>query len=232
MAERTPAVVAQELSKTGQRGRVYGPVNLDMDAGSLTVVTGRAGSGKTSLLLTLVGRMRPDRGSRLTVLGRDLPRRALGVQHRSSIVGVAGLDDLDGETTVGASLRERQAWLAPWYRIVPRSDDAAVARACAPVFGDLPVPTARTVVHDLDEASDLLWRIALAMLSGPELIAVDDVDQLHDLDSRALVWERLRALTAGGVTVVAATSGFSDLRHMGWDELPARIQLPEPAPAF
>jgi len=225
-AERPLAVSATSLQLDGNRGRIFGPVDLAIEPGSLNLITGAAGAGKTSLLLTLVGRMRPNRGARLTVLGRPLPRRAPAVQRRSAAVGVHGLDDLDENVTVAATVREREAWLASWYRIVRTPDDARVAAICAPVFGEGPAPRARQLIHELDEVENLRLRLALAMLSSPELVVVDDVDSLHDLDGRRLVWESLRALTDSGVTVIAAASTAGDLSRLGWAELPNHIALP------
>lgn len=222
------AIAATALQLDGRRGRVFGPVDLAIEPGTVNLITGRAGSGKTSLLLTLVGRMKPNRGSQLTVLGRRLPARAAGVQHRSAAVGIHGLDDLDEEVSVGATVREREAWLAPWYRIVRTPDDARVAEVCAPVFGDSPVPTAKQLVHQLDEADNLLLRIALAMLSNPELIVVDDIDALHDTDSRRRVWEALHGLADSGVTVVVSAAGSGELSRLGWAVLPSHVRLPDP----
>lgn len=229
-AENPPelAVRAHQLQLDGKRGRIYGPIDLAIQAGSLNLITGRAGSGKTSLLLTLVGRMKPNRGAALTVLGRPLPGRALGVQRRSAAVGIHGLDDLDEEVSVGASVREREAWLAPWYRIVGTPDDAHVAEVCAPVFGDSPTPGAKELVHELDEADNLLLRIALAMLSKPELLVVDDIDALHDTDGRRRVWECLHGITDTGVTVVVAAATAGELSRLGWATLPNHIGLPNP----
>jgi ABC-type multidrug transport system ATPase subunit len=220
------AVRARALQLDGKRGRIFGPVDLDLTPGSITLVTGRAGSGKTSLLLTLVGRMKPNRGSDLTVLGCQLPTGRRSVQLRSAAVGVHGLDDLDEEVTVGATLREREAWLAPWYRIVRISDDAHVAEVCAPVFGDLPAPASKVLVHQLDEADNLLFRLALAMLSQPELIVVDDIDSLHDTDGRRKVWECLHGIAESGVTVVVAAAAAGELSRLGWDTLPQHVALP------
>jgi len=220
-----PAVRARQLQLDGRRGRIFGPVGLAIPAGSLNLVTGPAGSGKTSLLLTLVGRMRPNRGSDLEVLGRRLPAHAQSVQRRSSAVGIHGLDDLDEEVTVAATVRERQAWLAPWYEIVRTRDDAGVAAVCEPVFGDSPAPRARQLVHELDEADNLMLRIALAMLVRPQLLVVDDIDSLHDTDGRRRVWEALHGLADAGTTVIVAATSAGELSRLGWAVLPNHFPL-------
>lgn len=225
-AESGVAVSARNLHLAGKRGPVYGPIDLTVRTGELLLVTGPAGSGRTALLLTLAGRLRPSPGSELDVLGHRLPRWARAVQHRSSAVGFAGLDDLDEEVSVAAAVREREAWLASWYRIVRRPDDAHVATVCGRVFGDRPVPTARQVVHSLDETSNLMLRISLAMLSNPSLLVIDDLDQLRDSGSRIEVWESLRRLSArDGVTVLVASSTARELAQLGWETLPQHVRL-------
>ncbi len=219
------AVSARNLHLHSRRGRVYGPLDLTIPTGTLTVVTGRSGSGKTALLLTLAGRLRPGRGSELTVLGHVLPLGAIRVQHVSSAMGMAGLDDLDDEVSVQAAVRERFAWLAPWWKPVHRPSDEAIARICAPAFGDRTAPTGKTIVHSLDEVDNLLLRISLALLTDPQLIVVDNLDQLHDSRDRDLVWDRLHALTASGLTVIGATSSSQDFARLGWDAPPQTIDL-------
>lgn len=226
-AAAIPSVVsASGLQLDGNRGRVFGPVDLEIASGTLNLVTGKAGSGKTALLLALVGRMKPNRGANLTVLGRHLPARASNVQRRSAAVGFHGLDDLDEEVTVAATIRERQAWLAPWYRIVRTPDDDAVADVCAGVFGRNDVPRARQFIHELDETANLQLRLALALLSNPELVVVDDIDALHDTDGRWLVWESLRTISRYGVTVIASAASAGESSRLGWDTLPNHIALP------
>lgn len=225
IAPTAASVRATGLQLDGKRGRIYGPIDLDLAPGSLNLVTGKAGSGRTSMLLTLVGRMKPNRGSDLTVLGRQLPAHAPSIQRRSAAVGVHGLDDLDEEVTVGASVRERIAWLSPWYRIVRQPSDTQIAAICAPVFGNSPAPLAGELIHELDEADNLLLRIALAMLSKPELLAVDDIDSLHDTDGRRRVWESLYEIASSGTTVIVAASSASELGRLGWASLPNHIAL-------
>ncbi|WP_081680471.1 ATP-binding cassette domain-containing protein [Cellulomonas sp. URHD0024] len=200
------AAHARALGLTGDRGTVYGPLDLDITEGSLSVLRGPQGSGRTSILLTLAGRMIPDPSSRLVVLGHRLPADRPALQKEAALAGFAGIDELDDSVTVAQHVRERLAWLSPWYRRMRRPNQSVVDAVLAPVYGDVPVPAAETVVWHLDEVDALLLRIALAMAQRPRLLLVDDLDQVHDPARRRLVWDRLDALTGDGLTVVAASA--------------------------
>src|SRR3954451_16396817 len=208
MRTTAPPLVAEgrALQLTGDRGTIYGPLDLDVTEGSVAVLHGPQGSGRTSLLLTLAGRMVPDPSSQLVVLGYVLPRDRTALQREAALAGFAGIDELDDSVTVAQHVRERLRWLSPWYRRQPRPDQSVVDAVLAPVFGELPVPAAETVVWHLDEVEALLLRIALAMAQRPRLLVVDDLDQVHDPDRRLIVWDRLDALTRDGLTVIAATA--------------------------
>ncbi len=219
------AVLARGLALHGHRGVVYGPVDLDLPAGSLTVVHAPHGGGRSSLLLTLAGRMVPDRGSELVVLGEPLPGRRRAVQRRAAIAGFAGIDDLDESVTVAAVLRERLAWLSPWYRQVPPVDQATLDHHAAAVYGERRVPRAAARVHDLDEVDVMLLRIALALTQRPDLLVVDDVDQVHDTQRRQFVWSRLEAVAAAGTTVVAAVASLDEVRRFTWTTTPNEVFL-------
>lgn len=223
--EAPVAVRARGLALHGSRGPVYGPVDLELPAGGLVVLQGPQGGGRSSLLLTLAGRMLPDRGSQLEVLGEPLPRRRRAVQRRAAVAGFAGIDDLDGSVSVGATVRERLAWLSPWYARAPRVDQALFGRLAAPVFGPRPLPRVQTSVWDLDEVDAMLLRVTLAMAQRPELLLVDDVDQVHDSTRRQTVWSCLEALTSSGTTVVAAVASLDEVARMRWTSAPTQITL-------
>lgn len=220
-----PAVQARGLALTGSRGPVYGPVDLDLPTGTLTVVQGPQGAGRSSLLLTLAGRMVPDRAGDLTVLGEPLPRRRTAVQRRAAVAGFAGVDDLDDAVTVGDVTRERLAWLAPWYRRTGRVTQRTFADLAAPVFGDRPLPRVGTVVWDLDEIDVMLLRVTLALAQRPDLLVVDDLDQVHDTARRQTVWTRLEALAATGTTVVASVASLDEVARMHWRTTPQLVTL-------
>jgi len=218
-----PAASARRLQLHADRGLVYGPLDLELAAGELTLVQGPQGAGRSCLLLTLAGRLVPDAGSELTVLGHALP-----AQRRAALAGFEGIDQLDDSVTVGDHVRERLAWLAPWYRRAARRDQATVDALLAPVFGDRPIPAAATVVWHLDEVDALLLRVALAMAQRPALLVVDDVDQVHDPARRQLVWTRLEALAATGLTVVASCAAPDEALSMRWTSTPTVLPLTLP----
>src|SRR6187431_2906425 len=108
------AAEARALELTGARGTIYGPLDLDIAEGSLSVLRGPQGSGRTSLLLTLAGRMVPNTSSQLVVLGYVLPRDRTALQREAAVAGFAGIDELDDSVTVAQHVRERLGWLSPW----------------------------------------------------------------------------------------------------------------------
>lgn len=220
-----PVIRARDLVLHGSRGAVYGPVDLDVHRGELAIMHGPQGGGRSSLLLTLAGRMVPDRGSRLTVLGHSLPAERRAVQHKAAVAGFTGIDDLDDSVTVGTLLRERLAWLSPWYRRVPVVHQGDVERYVGPVLGPRPLPRVDSVVWDLDEVDIMLLRLSLAMLQRPELLVVDDVDQVHDSARRQFVWSRLEALTEQGTTVVASAASLDEVSRFTWQREPRQIFL-------
>lgn len=224
--DEAPAVVAATgVTLHGKRGVVYGPVTFTVPRGRLVVLQGPQGAGRSSLLLTLAGRMKPDRDGVLSVLGYELPRERNGVQRAAAIAGFEGIDELDDSVTVLASMRERLAWLSPWYRRTPQVTSASYRALAGAVFGDRPLPPLSTVIWDLDEVDEMLLRIVIALLQEPDLLVIDDLDQVHDQARRQLVWERLEALTTGGLTVIASVASENEVDVMSWERTPQVVQL-------
>lgn len=202
----TPAVSARAIRMKGPWGPVYGPIDLDIDAGGVTVLRCPAGSGRTALLMTLSGRMRPMSGE-LEVLGR---RRAKDIFANAALAGIDELDTVDESVTVRDLITEQLRWDAAWHRLIRRADEADLARVCGPVFGGVPLPPLTEYVEELTELDGLLLRIALANTSRPELLVVGGLDQVADDGSRALLVQRLidlgrdQTVITASVNVVAA----------------------------
>jgi ABC-type cobalamin/Fe3+-siderophores transport system ATPase subunit len=198
--EEQTAVVARAIRVSGPWGPVYGPIDLTIPAGGLNVLVCPAGSGRTALMMTLAGRMRPTSGE-LTVAGA---RRAQDIFALSALAGVDELDTVPESVTVANLITEQLRWNASWYRLIPKADEAALIRVCAPVFGELPVPALGEYFEALSELDRLLLRIALANIRRPPMLVVGSVDNVTCDANRDLLIERLIDL-GGSQTVVTAT---------------------------
>jgi ABC-type multidrug transport system ATPase subunit len=198
-----PAVVARGLTVSGPWGPVYGPVDLDVDAGGVTVLVCPAGTGRTALLMTLAGRMRPQRGT-LSVFGVTDPRRIFTM---AAIAGIDELDQVAESVTVRDAVTEQLRWNAPWYRFVRRAGAAELQAVCAPVFGDLPLPPLTEYVEELTELDRLLLRIALANTARPPLLVVGNLDYVTSDRNRDVLLQRLIELGREQTVITSTVNG-------------------------
>lgn len=194
-APRRVFAEARGLGLRTALGCPYAGMDMTIYQGELTALQGRAGSGKTALLLTLAARMVPTQGE-LSILGEQMPRRRARVQRRIGLGLIAGVNDLQGNLTVDAVTR---AELSLFSR--PSGRDDANAYLCEWGLGDM----ARMTVADLPRERLALLGIALGMAGNPSALAVDDIEsQLTTKQSRRLM-ERLAELAhERGVAVMAA----------------------------
>lgn len=210
-APPTPLVTARGLSLRGARGWAYRDVDLSLAEGGLAVVSGEAGTGRTSLLLTLAGRMRPTSGE-VTVAGRSTPG---AIQRVAAIGETQGVNELDDALSVAEHVFERRhlrAGLLPRRRA---KRDEEVAAVLAPVGLDV---DPHTPIGDLGPRDRHLFGTALALMVRPRLLVLDDVDSGMRGDHQHEMWAFLRTLTAqAAVTIVAScvdgapASGLADL---------------------
>ncbi|MFG3440362.1 ATP-binding cassette domain-containing protein [Nonomuraea sp. NPDC047897] len=169
-------IVARDLSVEG----VFAGVSFTAGPGTLTVVAGPAGSGRTSLLLTLAGRMRPDRGT-LRVHGHTRPR---AIRRVAALALLDGVTDLDRSLTVREHLRERR-----------RGPYGAALKRAGLDTGEA------TLVRELDRERQVRLGVAMALLDDPAVIVADNVDLGLPPDRQRALWTLLGGL---GRTVVAS----------------------------
>jgi len=165
-------------------------VTLDICSGEVFGIVGRAKSGKTALLETLLG-LRPPLGGVLTLLGSATPsspdiRRQVGSSLRPSTV--------ERRTTVEEAL----AFCARLYECRPDLD--ALLR-------EVGLADARRRYRE-DLAPHELARLSLAMglVPEPRVLFADEPTRELDPAGRAHVWEVLRTRRARGMAVVLSTN--------------------------
>ena len=181
------------LSLRGPRGWVYRDVTFAAAPGELVAVEGPPGSGRTSLLLTLAGRMKPSSGS-AHIGGFILPGELFEVQRIAALGLVPGVSALEPGLTVIEQFREREL-LSLRLRVSRQTPAALEAWLGVP-------PT--TLVRDLDALRKHLLGIAMALVGSPQLIIADDVDVGVRAAEQVTLWERLALVARRGITVLAS----------------------------
>ncbi|MQY07021.1 ATP-binding cassette domain-containing protein [Actinomadura macrotermitis] len=197
-ASRALPVETTDLSLRGARGWVYRDVDLTVPAGGLAALSGIAGSGRTALLLTLGGRMRPTEGV-VEVGDRRVPRDLRAVQRMTGLGLIPGVTDLDPALSVREHVSEaldlHEGVFGRW-----RHRSARIRRALERVGLDL---DPKTLAEDLAPDEAQLLGAALALVGEPGVLLLDDVDEGLPLDLQRDLWRRLHEIAGTGVTVVA-----------------------------
>ncbi|MCX2964511.1 ATP-binding cassette domain-containing protein [Gordonia aquimaris] len=200
----TALLVAEDISVEATWGHIFGPTSLRVAEGGVTVLVGSGGRGRTALLLTLAGRMKPSSGD-LTAFGRRND-----AHHLFDQAAIADIDEVDGieqAIRVHDVVTEQIRWRAPWYKWVTQSAQADLERICRPVFGDLALPSMDAFVEKLPELTASLFRIAVANVHRPPLLVVGGVDRLTRIDSSRILTERLVALGRTQTVITADVNG-------------------------
>ena len=113
-----PAPAAMiEAHSLGMKGgsTVFADVTVAVPRGDVLLIEGKAGSGKTSLMLALTGRMKITAGS-AAVDGKDVKKQARRVRAITALGPVKGITDLDDNLTVEQHVAERIIMFNPWYK--------------------------------------------------------------------------------------------------------------------
>lgn len=194
-----PFVVARGLTlKLPFRG-AYENVNLDIMRGELCAVVAENNRGKTELLLTIAGRMKPTSGT-VAVAGWPLPRKRSRVRRLSGMGFFERVNDVQPVLSVG------QVMSAELNLYSRRSGRRAVGRYLQE-WGFEGVASKK--VEELERFAYVRLGIALGMVGDPQLLVVDDVENdLTRHESEKLMEELKELAHTRGVTVVVACTDY------------------------
>lgn len=171
-------LVARGLELKTYAGYVYRQVDLDAHRGELVAVRGRNGSGKTALLLTLAGRMKPT-GGELFVGGFDLPRQRSKAERHVRMGLFRGLNDLQDSLTVLYATGAE-------FELYGRKPHKEAVGEYLSAWGLADIAHMR--VKDITAEKMAQLGIALAFVGDPDAVVVDDVeDQLTMSQSQGLM---------------------------------------------
>jgi ABC-2 type transport system ATP-binding protein len=163
-------------------------VDLSIRAGEVVALLGPNGAGKSTTIDLLLGLTRPDAGT-VRVLGQP-PEAA-------TAAGGVGVMLQTGSLLRDLSVRELVTMVASLF---PRPLDVDEALR---LVGIERIADRRTQKLSGGEAQHV--RFALALVSNPELLVLDEPTVALDVEARHEFWATLRAFAARGRTVLFAT---------------------------
>jgi ABC-2 type transport system ATP-binding protein len=163
-------------------------VDLSVCAGEVVALLGPNGAGKSTTIDMLLGLTRPDAGV-VRVLGRP-PGEA-------TAVGALGVMLQTGSLLRDLSVRELLTMMASLYPSPLGIDE--VLR----LLGIDGIADRRT--QKLSGGETQRVRFALALVSNPELLVLDEPTVAMDVESRHAFWTTIRGFAARGTTVLFAT---------------------------
>jgi len=195
-----PAVEVVELVKVYGDRRAVDGISLTVERGAVLALLGPNGAGKTTTVETCEGFRRPDAGT-VRVLGLDPVTDAAALRPR---VGVMLQDGVGGYT--GATALELLKLFAS-YAATPHEPqqmlDVVGLRGAA-----------HTTVKRLSGGQQQRLSLALALISRPELVFLDEPTAGMDPQARRGTWDLIRGLQTDGVSVVLTTHFLDEAEQL------------------
>ncbi|MEU1805678.1 ATP-binding cassette domain-containing protein [Streptomyces sp. NPDC019937] len=205
-----PAVSSVGLRKSYGDKTVLDGIDLRIPAGSVFALLGPNGAGKTTTVQILSTLIAAD-GGQAQVAGHDVATAPDGVRAAIGVTGqFAALDDL-------LTAEENLLLMADLLRLDKR-EGRKRARELLERFGiaDVAGNRAATFSGGMRRRLD----IAMTLVGDPKVIFLDEPTTGLDPRSRRTMWETVRSLVAGGVTVFLTTQYLEEA-----DQLADRIAV-------
>jgi ABC-2 type transport system ATP-binding protein len=163
-------------------------IDVEIAPGETVALLGPNGAGKSTTIDMLLGLLRPDEGS-VSVFGRA-PAQAVAD-------GAVGGMLQTGELIKDLSVRELVAMIASLYPAPLGVEEALELAGISKIAGQ------RT--NKLSGGQTQRVRLAIALVSDPELLVLDEPTVALDVEGRHAFWTTMRTFAARGKTVVFAT---------------------------
>ncbi|NNC12052.1 ABC transporter ATP-binding protein [Planctomonas sp. JC2975] len=187
-SRRVPAVDARGITKRFGQVLAVDGIDLTIAPGEIVAFLGPNGAGKSTTIDMLLGLSQPDEGE-VSIFGGS-PRAAIARGLVSAVLQTGGLlNDL--------TVRETVTLTASFFT-APSPVETVLERA-----GILDIAERR--VGKCSGGQQQRLRFALALLSDPGLLILDEPTTGMDVDGRRSFWQAIRADAARGRTVVFAT---------------------------
>jgi ABC-2 type transport system ATP-binding protein len=199
-SDADPAVIEVEhLTKSYGDLVAVDDVSFQVGRGEIFGILGRNGAGKTTTVEILQGLRRPD-GGRLRVLGLDPTRDTTRLRRR-----------------IGSQLQDSAL---PDRIKVREALDLFASTARAPVDRSRVLEEwglagrARSSFASLSGGERQRLFVALALMTQPEVVFLDELTQGLDPAARRVAWDLIKQIRDRGTTVVLVTHFMDEAEHL------------------
>jgi lipooligosaccharide transport system ATP-binding protein len=175
-------------------------VNLEIEEGECFGLLGPNGAGKTSLIRMITAVSPPTRGD-ITVAGLDLRRHPREVKAMLGVV--PQVDNLDSDLNVIQNLMTFAR-----YFDIPK--DVARQRAGEVLKAMALEEKRKSKINELSGGMKRRLLIGRGLINNPRILILDEPSIGLDPQARHMVWQRLRDLTARGITQLLCTQNMEE----------------------
>ena len=176
------------LHKSFGEVRAVDGVDVSIGRGETVALLGPNGAGKSTTIDMLLGLLPPDSGT-VSVFGKS--------PHDAVAAGAIGAMLQTGALIRDLSVRELVTMVSSLYREPLGVDEVLTLTGLEDV--------ARQRTQKLSGGQTQRVRFAVALVSNPELLVLDEPTVAMDVESRHAFWTSMREFASGGKTIVFAT---------------------------
>ncbi len=203
------AISIRDLSKTYAAGKGGAPakvaldgVSFDVPRGQIFGLLGPNGAGKSTLINTLAGLVNKTSGT-ASIWGFDIDRNP---RNAKASIGIVNQEILFDPFFTPAETLEIQAGLYG----VPKAKRRTMELLRAVHLEDKANAYARTLSGGMKRR----LMVAKAMVHSPPVLVLDEPTAGVDIQLRQQLWDYVRELNAGGVTVVLTTHYLEEAEQL------------------
>lgn len=173
-------------------------INLSVSSGEILGLIGPSGSGKTTLINSIIGMLKPKKGS-VTVLGTTMPNRKVLAR-----IGFMAQADALYETLTA---RENLTFFGQMQGMNPKDlpEQIDYATKVVSLNEDLDKH-----VGDYSGGMKRRLSLAIALVSNPDILILDEPTVGIDPELRQQIWQELHRLSQAGKTILLTTHVMDD----------------------
>jgi len=192
------------LSRSFGEFQAVKPVDIDIAAGEIIILTGPNGSGKTTLLHCLSGMLRPTKGS-ILIEGYELYREELAAKQRMAFI-----------PDVPRFYPELTSWEHLYFISLAFGVGQGWEMRAETVLREFGIWESRELYpHNLSRGMRLKLGICLALIRPFKLLLMDEPTSALDAESVDLFLQKLMLLRDDGKSILFTSHDLNQVHRLG-----------------